>query len=98
MSSTAPPTRPSTATIANGTRNQLGSRVVSAPIGSAPIAELRLADEPASSSPKMNRMIGAADEPNAVQPITPLPDDRLGREREESAAALAPPGPRPRLL
>src|ERR1035441_3462101 len=31
MSSTAPPTRPSTATIANGTRNQAGSRVVSAP-------------------------------------------------------------------
>ena len=38
MSSTAPPTRPSTATIANGTRNQVGSSVVSAPIGSVKIA------------------------------------------------------------
>ncbi len=40
MSSTAPPTRPSTATITNGTRNQVGSSVASAPIGSAAIALL----------------------------------------------------------
>ncbi len=79
MSSTEPPTRPSTATIANGTRNQVGSSVVSAPIGSAPIALLSLADEPASSSPKTSRKIGAMEDPNVVQPITPRLDDRRGR-------------------
>jgi len=40
MSSTAPPMRPSTATIANGTRNQVGSRTASAPIGSLAIEVL----------------------------------------------------------
>ena len=50
MSSTDPPIKPSTATIANGTRNQVGSRVASAPMGSAWIAEFRLDEEPASSS------------------------------------------------
>ncbi len=79
MSSTEPPIRPSTATIANGTRNQVGSRVASAPIGSAPIALLRLAEEPASSSPNTSRKIGAIEAPNVVQPITPVPEDRRGR-------------------
>src|SRR5580693_7620274 len=42
MSSTDPPIRPSTATMANGTRNQEGSSVASAPIGLAPIAPIFL--------------------------------------------------------
>ena len=79
MSSTEPPIKPSTATIANGTRNQVGSRVASAPMGSAPIAELRLLDEPASSRPNTSRKMGATDEANVVQPTTPLPEDRRGR-------------------
>ena len=82
MSSTAPPTRPSTATIANGMRNQVGSSVVSAPMGSFAMALLRLADEPASSSPKRNRKIGAIDDPKVVQATTPGPEDRRGRYRE----------------
>ena len=79
MSSTDPPTRPSTATMMNGTRYQVGSRLASAPIGSAAIAVDRLDDEPASSSPKTTRKIGAMEEPNVVQPITPRPEDRRGR-------------------
>ena len=57
----------------------MGSRVVSAPTGSAPIALLSLAEEPASSSPKTSRKIGAIEEPNVVQPITPRLEDRRGR-------------------
>src|SRR5690349_12143123 len=79
MSSTDPPTSPSTATITNGMRYQVGSRLASAPIGSAPIAAERAFDEPASSRPKITRTIGAIEEPNAVQPTTPRPEDRLGR-------------------
>ena len=47
----AAPTSPRTATTTKGTRNQVGSRSASAPMGSAAIAVLRLADDPASSSP-----------------------------------------------
>ena len=79
MSSTDPPTRPSTATMMNGTRYQVGSRLASAPIGSLAIAADRLFDEPASSRPKITRKIGAREEPNAVQPITPRLEDRRGR-------------------
>ena len=79
MSSTEPPIRPSTATMTNGTRNQVGSSVASAPTGSAPIAELRLVDEPASSRPNSSRKIGAIDEANVVHQTTPDPEDRLGR-------------------
>ena len=79
MSSTEPPISPSTATIANGTRNQVGSSVASAPIGSACIAEFRLLDEPASSRPNTTRKIGAMDEANVVHQTTPAPEDRLGR-------------------
>jgi hypothetical protein len=79
MSSTDPPTSPSTATIANGTRNHLGSSVVSAPIGLAPIAELRPLDEPASSSPNTSRNTGAMAAPNVVQPMMPPPEARRGR-------------------
>ena len=70
MSSTAPPTSPSTATRANGIRNQVGSTVVSAPIGSAAIALLRSAEEPASSSPKISSTTGASEQPNVVQATT----------------------------
>ena len=79
MSSTAPPMRPSTATIANGTRNQVGSSTVSAPIGSAPIAVLSAFEEPASSSPKVSRTIGATAAPKVVQPATPALEDLRGR-------------------
>ncbi len=79
MSSTAPPTRPSTATIANGTRNQVGSSAASAPIGSAAIASDSSVDDPASSSPKTSSRIGATDEPNVVQKTTPRLDASRGR-------------------
>ncbi len=79
MSSTDPPTSPSTATMMNGMRYQVGSRLASAPIGSAAIATDRAFDEPASSRPKMTRKIGAMEEPNVVQPMTPRPEDRRGR-------------------
>ena len=75
MSSTAPPTRPRTATSANGTRNQVGSSVVSAPIGSAPIAADRSPEEPASSRPKISSTTGASAAPNVVQPTTPRLED-----------------------
>ena len=57
--------------MANGMRNQTGSRVVSAPIGSPAIAALRSLDEPASSTPKITRMTGAIAPPKVVQPMTP---------------------------
>jgi len=79
MSSTDPPISPSTATMANGTRNQVGSSVASAPIGSAPIAKLSLLDEPASSRPNTSRKMGAMEEANVVHPTTPVPEDRRGR-------------------
>ena len=65
--------------ITNGMRYQVGSRLASAPIGSPAIAVERLFDEPASSRPKITKMIGAMDEPNVVQPTTPRPEDRRGR-------------------
>ena len=79
MSSTAPPIRPSTAVIANGTRNQVGSSVVSAPTGSRPIASESFCEEPASSRPKMTRITGPTAPPNVVQPNTPRPDALRGR-------------------
>ena len=71
MSRTAPPTRPSTATSANGTRNHVGSKVVNAPIGSVAMAALSSCDEPASISPKINSTTGPSDAPKVVQPTTP---------------------------
>src|ERR1700753_171132 len=88
MSSTAPPTSPSTATMANGNRYQVGRMVVSAPIGSAEIAPFSLVDEPASSSPKPSRKIGAMAEPNVVHPTTARLDALPGRERGEAPAGL----------
>ena len=41
-----------------------------------------LVDEPASSSPKPSRKIGAMDEPNVVQPTTERLEVRRGRYRE----------------
>ena len=60
-------------------RYQVGSRLASAPIGSAAIAEERAFEEPASYRPKITRTIGAMEEPNVVQPTTPRPEDRRGR-------------------
>ena len=79
MSRTAPPTRPSTATMTNGTRYQVGRMVASAPIGSVLIAVDSDADDPASSSPNPSRKIGAIDAPNVVHHTTPAPDVRRGR-------------------
>ena len=79
MSSTAPPTRPSTATTANGTRNQVGSTVVSAPIGSVPMDSLSLGAEPASSRPNSSSTTGPSEPPKAVQPATPRLDELRGR-------------------
>jgi hypothetical protein len=79
MSSTAPPIRPSTATSANGTRNQVGSTSVSAPIGSEPMSVDSFSEEPASSSPKTSSTTGPSAPPNVVQPNTPRLDDRRGR-------------------
>ena len=79
MSSTAPPTRPSTATMTNGTRYQVGRMVASAPIGSVLIALDSDVDDPASSSPNPSRKMGAIDAPNVVHHTTPAPDDRRGR-------------------
>src|ERR1700689_2356090 len=95
MSSTDPPTRPSTATMTTGTRNQVGSSVVSAPIGSPAMAVLSLADEPASSRPKTSSTTGATEEPSVVQPITPRPDERRGRDPQKAAAAFSQPRPKP---
>ncbi len=79
---TDPAARPSSATMANGTRNHVGSRLASAPIGSAPIAWFSGDDEPASSRPDASRSTGATDPANVVHHTTPSPDDRLGRYRE----------------
>src|ERR1039457_2158529 len=98
MSSTEPPISPRTATMANGTRNQVGSRVASAPIGSALIAEFRLLEEPASSSPKTSRKMGAMDDANVVQPTTPRPEALRGRQREQSAAQFTQPSPKPVIM
>ena len=48
-------------------------------MGSAPIAVLRLLDEPASSRPNTSRKMGAMEEANVVHQTTPAPEDRLGR-------------------
>ncbi len=79
MSSTAPPTRPRMATMMNGTRYQVGSSVVSAPIGSLAMASLSLLLESASRMPNRVRTIGAAAPPKVVQPKTPRPDACRGR-------------------
>src|SRR5438309_10200883 len=97
MSSTDPPTSPSTATMMNGTRYQVGSRLASAPIGSLAIAADRLVDEPANSRPKTTKKSGAREEPNARQPTTPRLEHRRGRERQEPPAAMTQPSPKPAI-
>ena len=79
MSSSAPPIRPSTTTRMNGTRNQVGRIVPSAPIGSAPIDFDSFPSEPASSRPVTRRSTGASAPPNVVQPTTPRVEARRGR-------------------
>ena len=72
MSSTAPPTRPSTATSderhEEPGRQQRGQRADR--VGADRLAESSL-DEPASSRPKISRTTGASAPPNVVQPTTP---------------------------
>src|SRR4029079_19244483 len=95
MSITAPPTRPSTATTANGTRNQIGSVIAIAPTGSVAIAAASPGDEPASSRPTTSSTSSANDEPKVVQPTTLRADAERGRYREESPATLTQPRPNP---
>jgi len=78
MSSTAPPMRPSTATIANGTRNQVGSRTASAPIGSLAIEVLSPLGGAGQQRPKTSRTMGASEEPKVVQKATPALEDLRG--------------------
>jgi hypothetical protein len=63
----------------NGTRNQVGRIVPSAPIGSAPMAADSSASEPASSRPVSSRTTGARAPPNVVQPTTPRVEAWRGR-------------------
>ena len=78
----APPTSPRIATSAKGIKYQVGSIVVSAPIGSDAIALLKVFDEPASSAPYITSTTGIRDEPNTVQKITPALEVFLGRYLE----------------
>ncbi len=66
----------------NGTRYQVGSSVVSAPIGSPAIASDRSLLDSASRMPKTVRTTGATAPPNVVQPKTPRLDALRGRYRE----------------
>ena len=79
MSSTAPPTSPSTATSANGTRNHVGRAAARAPTGSCAIASDSSVDDPASSNPKTRSTTGAIEAPNVVQPTTPPEEALRGR-------------------
>ena len=76
--------RPSTAAIANGTRNQVGRIVVSAPIGSAPMAAERSFDDPASSRPKTSRITG----PTRAAERRPAEDAALERCARQVAGVV----------
>ena len=77
---TMPPIRPRIATSAKGTRNQVGSSVVSAPIGSLPIASERDSfAEPTRRMPKKTRMTVGSAAPSVVHPTTPRVEAARGR-------------------
>ena len=67
---------------ANGTRYQVGSRVVRAPTGSLAIALFKFESEPASSTPYTTRSTGAMAAPKVVHATTPTLDALRGRYRE----------------
>ena len=77
---TMPPIRPRIATRAKGMRNQVGSSVVSAPIGSPPIASDRDSSaEPTRRIPKKTRMTVGSAAPTVVHPTTPFVEASRGR-------------------
>ena len=71
MPRTAPLTRARTAASRNGTRNQVGSRVASVPIGSAATPSRISVDEPARARPKHTRSTGASAPPKVFQKTMP---------------------------
>ena len=71
MSRMAPLTRPPTATSANGTRNHVGSSVVSAPIGSAAMAAERSGSLAQSRTPYETRTTTGRLPPSVGQNTTP---------------------------
>ena len=73
MPSTAPLTRARIAARRNGTRNHVGSRVPSVPMGSATIPADSSSDEPASSSPNTTSSTGATAPPKVFQPTMAAP-------------------------
>ena len=77
---TMPPMRPRIATRAKGMRNQVGSSVVSAPIGSSPMAlDSDSSAEPTRRIPKKTRMTVGSAAPTVVQPTTPRVEAARGR-------------------
>ncbi len=77
---TMPPMRPRIATSAKGMRNQVGSSVVSAPIGSLPMASERDSSaEPTRRMPKKTRTTVGSAAPSVVQPTTPRVEAARGR-------------------
>ena len=77
---TMPPIRPRIATRAKGMRNQVGRIVVSAPMGSSPIASESASKlEPTSRTPKNTRTTVGSAAPKVVHPTTPLVDAVRGR-------------------
>ena len=82
MSRIAPLTRPPTATRANGTRNHVGSSVVSAPIGSAAMAAESSGSFAQSRTPYDTRITTGRLPPNVGQKTTPAVRAVRGRYRE----------------
>ena len=77
---TMPPMSPRIATSAKGTRNHVGSSIVSAPIGSEPIASDRDSSaEPTRRIPKNTRMTVGSAAPSVVHPTTPRVEAARGR-------------------
>jgi hypothetical protein len=86
------PARPRTATIAKGTRNQVGRKMVSAPIGSIAMVLVRPVEDPASSRPKTNRKIGADREQprdQRGQLVAPHPERGAAEDHGRGRATLA---------
>ena len=79
MSSTAPLTRPPIATSANGTRNQVGRIVVSAPIGSSATACDSWSSEAHSRTPYPTRTTTGRLPPKVGQKTTPRVEAVRGR-------------------
>lgn len=64
-----PPTSPKIATIAKGTKNQVGKIVVKAPIGSEFINSPSFLSEPTSNIPKIAKITHGSEELKVVQKL-----------------------------